>query len=68
MLFMRIEEYRMKHFSPASRPSLRTIRSWIQTGALPGKRQGKYYFVDMEELQVLTGQTLTDKVLKRLMK
>ena len=68
MLFIRIEEYRMNHFTSASRPSLRTIRNWVQNGALPGKKQGKYYFVDMEKLQVLTGQKLADKVLKKLLK
>ena len=68
MLFMRIEEYQLKHFSPDSRPSIRTLRNWVQNGSIPGKRQGKYYFVDLEKLQVLTGQKLADKVLQKLMK
>ncbi len=68
MLLIRSEEYRMNHFSSASRPNLRTIRNWVQKGTLPGKKQGKYYFVDMEKLDVLTGQKLADKVLNKLMK
>ncbi len=60
---MTLAEYRLTHYTEASRPSVRTLQRWVQNGILPGKKQGKLYFVDIRKVEKLSGHALVDKVL-----
>jgi hypothetical protein len=63
MLLMEINEYRQKCYTADSRPSLRTLKRWIETGELPGKKHGGKYFIDVHLVEKLTGNPMVDKFL-----
>jgi len=42
---MSVQEFRETCFTEHSRPALATIKSWIKSGELAGKRIGRLYFV-----------------------
>ena len=64
MKYMGIAEYQKKRFTEESRPELKTLRSWIDNGELPGKRIGRKYFVNITLEEKATGNPLVDKVLR----
>ncbi|MDZ7662946.1 hypothetical protein [Thiohalophilus sp.] len=44
---MSVMDYRHYRFKGPHKPSERSIRRWIEAGALPGKKIGARYFVDI---------------------
>lgn len=46
MQLMRATQFTELMFCEGSRPSLTSVRKWIEEGALPGRRIGRQYFVD----------------------
>jgi len=51
-MLMSAKEYRETCFTPDSRPSMATVKNWIKTGELAGKRIGRLYFVVTEDKPV----------------
>lgn len=64
MLLMELEEFRLTYYAKQSQPHKRTLIRWIKNGTLPGKRQGRSYFIDVDKLETRTGNPLVDKVLE----
>lgn len=62
-MWMGIEEYREAFFTEKSMPSINTLRRWIKSGELKGKKIGGKYFVAIEEEKKLTGNPLVDRIL-----
>lgn len=48
-MLMSAKEFRETQFTPDSRPTLATIKSWIKSGELAGKQIGRLYFVVTED-------------------
>ncbi len=65
MKLMKLSEYRALRYTPNSMPTLKTLRKLVETGVLPGKRQGATYYVDVDAEQKLTGNPLVDRVLQQ---
>jgi len=61
MSLMRVTEYRETTFSPNSRPSITTIKKWINNGDIAGKIIGGNYYVDTDK--ILPTNDLVNKVL-----
>jgi hypothetical protein len=66
MKFMGIKEYRNTRYTPDSRPSERHIIKLIREGELPGRRQGKFYYIDVDKEEKLTGNPLVDAVFNQV--
>lgn len=50
MQLVSIQQFREKYFEPASRPSVNTIRKWIDEDEIEGGRRiGKKYYVDCDQ-------------------
>jgi hypothetical protein len=62
MKLMKVDEYREKHYTKASRPTRRKLINMIKTGFLPGRKEGKYYYVDIDAALRKTGNPLVDRV------
>ncbi len=45
------------------RPHVNTVRRWIASGELPGRKIGGSYFVDVEREQTTTGDSVVDRIL-----
>ena len=60
---MSIEEYIEQRYTPKSRPAKKTIIRLIKQGELPGKKLGKFYYINVSAEAVKTGNPLIDKVL-----
>ena len=60
---MKIAEFREKHFEEGSRPAIKTIRSWIDNGDIPGERVGGGYYVDLSRWDKRSNNELVNKVL-----
>lgn len=60
---MSVKEYRETRYTPESRPSERHIIKLVREGVLPGIRQGKFFYIDLDKEEKLTGDTLVDSVL-----
>lgn len=64
-------QFAEQYFDPRSAPDLRTIRSWVEKGIVPGRvidtGARKQVFVDAEawEEKPLTGNPLADRVLAK---
>ncbi len=63
MKLMSLEEYRKTHYTDDSRPDRRTLIKQINEGLLPGKKQGRFYFIDIEAEARRTGNPLVDRIL-----
>lgn len=61
---MGIKEYRNFRYTPDSRPSERQIIKLIREGDIPGIKQGKFYYVDINKEEKLTGDLLVDAILQ----
>lgn len=61
MPLMKISEYREDYFTPKSRPTQATVKSWIREGYVYGEQLGGVWYVDPER-QVVTAKN--DLVLK----
>ena len=56
-MLMSAKEFREIYFTPNSRPSIETIKNWINNGSLSGKKYGRLYFVvtdDSKETERIT--------------
>lgn len=51
MAYMKVSQYREKHFVEGSRPSVNTIKRWIDDGELPGKTIGGMYYVEVDRVK-----------------
>lgn len=49
MRLMYIGEYRAERFSGRQKPTLNTLKRWIDSGYLKGARIGSRYYVDLDE-------------------
>ena len=63
MKLMAVDEYIKTRYADNSQPKRRTVIRYITSGMLPGRRQGKFYYVDIDAEKNLTGNTLVDRVL-----
>lgn len=63
MKLMTVDEYINVRYSEQSRPRKRTIISHIINGMLPGRKLGKFYYVDIDAEKSSTGNPLMDRVL-----
>jgi len=61
MPLMRVSKYREHKFAPDSRPSITTIKKWIQNGDIAGEIIGGNYFVNTDN--VVPTNSLVNKVL-----
>ena len=64
MKLMSVKEYCETRYTPKSRPSEKRVVKLIREGVLPGLKQGKLYYVDIDEEQAYRGHELVNKVLK----
>lgn len=64
MKLMNIDEYLEARYTRCSRPNKRTLIRWINEGQVPGKKQGKFYYIDIDAEERKTGNPLVDKVLE----
>lgn len=51
MLLMKISQYRNDCFVEGSRPSLNTIKKWIDNGEVIGEIIGGHYYVRVDEME-----------------
>ena len=72
MKLMKVDRFRSAFFEPGSAPDPRTIRCWVESGAVPGTVIGGRCFIDSEkwEAQFASGANpeisgLVSKVLTR---
>lgn len=63
MALMKVSQYRREHFAEGSRPSVNTIKKWVDNGEVYGKVIGGMYYVDPDK--IVTANPLVDKVLNR---
>ncbi len=48
MKLMTVDEYLATHYTPNSRPSRRSLIQQVKRGDMPGKKFGKYYYIDVD--------------------
>ncbi|MBU2805876.1 hypothetical protein HF668_12125 [Acidithiobacillus ferridurans] len=54
MKLMKLDRFRKVYFEESSAPDLRTIRGWIENGAIPGVvLNGSAYYIDQEKWESL---------------
>jgi hypothetical protein len=58
-----INEYLKTRYKEGSQPCKRTIIRLILEGKLPGRKQGRYYYIDVEAELRTTCNPLADRVL-----
>jgi len=63
MPLMKISEYRVKTFTEESRPSINTIKKWVDNGVICGKNYDGMYFVDTNKIH--PANDLVNKVLQK---
>lgn len=62
MRLIRIDEYIETCYAPCSKPTKRTVIKLIKEGEILGKKQGKFYYIDIEKELLRTGNPLVDRV------
>ena len=62
MRLVTVEQFRLRHFEEKSRPAENTVRRWLKTGKVPGKRVGGTWFID-EAKWLADGNRLVEQVL-----
>ena len=67
MALIKVSVYRKKYFEPGSQPAINTIKKWIDSGKIAGKKIGSMYFVDpdKEQNEITPVNHLAAKVLQR---
>lgn len=63
---MKINPWINWRFAEGSGPNERTVRTWINEGAIPGKKIGGAYFVCAADEVLSTGDAMADAFLKDL--
>lgn len=63
MKLMSLSEWAEKRFTPASRPTNRTLTELCCNGDLPARKVGRKWFIDIEADSLTTGNDLADMVL-----
>jgi hypothetical protein len=63
MKLMMVDEFLENFYTSRSRPTRRTLIRLIKDGEVNGKKQGKFYYVDVDAERFSTGNTLVDRVL-----
>lgn len=59
---IKIRAWAEANFAEGSRPTNKTIRTWIDNGVIPGERIGHEYYVDLAKMRK-TNNRLVDQVL-----
>ena len=62
MQFMTIDRWAEKYFSEDSRPPEATMRRWMQTGAVPARKIGGSWYVEVHAW-LAAGNPLVERVL-----
>jgi|TARA_R100000322_G_C5422352_1_gene186559 hypothetical protein len=62
MPLMKVSVYRKKRFAEGSRPSVNTIKKWIDNGEIQGEIIGGMYYVDLDKIK--PANHLVSKVLR----
>lgn len=62
-MLMKISEYRATKFTPSSRPSINTIKKWVDNGAICGQNIGGMYFIETNKIAPVND--LVNKVLQQ---
>jgi len=67
----KLSAFQAEHFEPGSAPDVKTLKSDIDKGDLPGRKIGGKYFVDMAKYEAATdenptGNPLVNKVLNKI--
>ena len=63
---MLLSEYRETRFTPGSRPSINTLKRWINDGELPGKRIGGLYYVEVDTESQSIGKPRLEELMREL--
>lgn len=63
MALMKVSQYRRECFVEGSRPSVNTIKKWVDNGDVYGQIIGGIYYVDPDK--IVSTNPLVDKVLNR---
>ena len=64
---IKLAKYREERFVEGSRPSVSTLRRWIENGKLPGKKIGGQTYVEIsEEMLEPTNNELANKIIKKV--
>lgn len=64
MRLITVDQFRERFFAPGSQPDRRTVRSWIESGQIPGRIVGQRYYVDEEAWMAESEHALVDHVLR----
>lgn len=64
MKLMAVEEFIENYYSPKSRPNKRTLINLIRNGDIIGRKQGKFYYVDVDAEKSSIGNPLVEHVLR----
>lgn len=62
-MLITLEEFKERYFGESKHPSLSTLRRLAGKGAIPNKRVGKRYFVDVNAFDA-NGNHVLEKVLR----
>lgn len=57
------ERFKQIYFGDSKSPSMPTIRRWLATGILPGRKVGGLLFVDVAAFEAM-GNPLVEKILR----
>ena len=63
MRLIPLADFRRNYFADGRAPDPRVIRAWIDSGELPGRRDGRKYYVGAESFEQSTGNELADRIL-----
>ncbi|MBK5942756.1 hypothetical protein [Halorhodospira halophila] len=64
MRLITVDQFRQRYFADGSRPDRRTVRSWIESGEIPGRAVGKRHYVDEEAWLADSEHELVEHVLR----
>lgn len=63
MKLIRAQTFAKRYFGPEDEPDLRTVRSWVGNGTVPGRIVGVIAYVDAEAWEKSTGNALADRIM-----
>lgn len=65
MKLIRASTFAERYFDAGDRPDKRTVRSWVESGIVPGRIVGTVVYVDAEAWERSTGNSLADRIMSR---